>query len=95
MPYNQANDSANRVRLSLLVLTVSVFILMFQYPAFADGADEDPQRSGMVVTGKRPGPPLWKVTNQGNVLVGIWHAGLSTKNAAMGSSQCEVYSFRV
>ena len=41
---------------------------MFQYPVFADGADEDPQLFGMVVTGKRPGPPLWKVSNQGNVL---------------------------
>lgn len=68
MPYNQAYDSANRVRSSLLVLTVSVFILMLQYPAFADGADEDPQLFGMVVTGKRPGPPLWKISNQGNVL---------------------------
>jgi len=41
---------------------------MFQYPVFADGADEDPQLFGMVVTGKRPGPPLWKISNQGNVL---------------------------
>jgi len=54
--------------LMLIIFTVTVFPLFFQNQVFADGADAEPQLYGMVVTGSRPGPPLWKVTNQGNVL---------------------------
>ena len=52
----------------LIIFTVTLFPLLFQNQSFADGADSEPQLYGMVVTGTRPGPPLWKVTNQGNVL---------------------------
>ena len=52
----------------LLILAVTSFPLLFQNQAFADGADAEPQLYGTLVIGKRPGPPLWKVTNQDNVL---------------------------
>jgi len=50
----------------LAIFTVSLFPLLSQNQVYA--ADAEPPLYGMVVGGKRPGPPLWKVTNQDNVL---------------------------
>ena len=49
-----------------IIIAVTLFPLLLQNQVYA--ADTEPQLYGVVVTGKRPGPPLWKVTNQDNVL---------------------------
>ncbi len=60
----------NRACLLLFILALTLFACIVQNQVYAAGVDAaaKPPLYGMVVTGKRPGPPLWKVTNQDNVL---------------------------
>jgi len=51
-----------------IILALSLSPLLSHSQIFADTADAEPPLYGMLVTGKRPGPPLWKVTNQDSVL---------------------------
>lgn len=71
----QASDNSyppdnfiNRTWRLLLILAVTLFSFPIQNQIIADGPDAEPQLYQTLVIGKRPGPPLWKVTNQDKVL---------------------------
>lgn len=54
----------------IFVLSLTLFASFLQNRVFAAGDDTNAETPlyGMIVTGKRPGPPLWKVTNEDKVL---------------------------